>query len=301
MPTPRKAACWIPTTIRLVLENPVHKGRPVFGRQESRSDETRIAKGKGVRFIRNTDPFTWVSLQAPALVSEELWEQCQHTLQDGRARRAGNPARMHLLSGLLRCPTCQRTLSGYWKHYSLKDGSEATEHYCQCRISRPSQSSARSVCGRRLYVAHITEQLVQEAIQAVAARPELVRQAIRASQENTAAQDSTDEVSELDRSIREIKAKENATIKAQIEGIMAGTSPGLYNAVLRELAEQKEKFQVRRAKLRRPAQKRVDPVSTAATLQQAAADVHEALTAEELTIAEKRAVISSIVDCIPIR
>jgi site-specific DNA recombinase len=132
IPTPRGGQFWIHTTVRLILSNPVHKGTPYYGRYRSQADERRIEQGKKARYRKGTNPSEWIALTAPALVSEEVWEQCQERLKESQARRSGNPQRVNALAGLLKCPKCRRRLLGHSRRYQNKNGTAGEERFFQC-------------------------------------------------------------------------------------------------------------------------------------------------------------------------
>ena len=301
LPTPRGSANWLHGTIRVMLKSTVYKGDAHFGKKESRADEGRVSSGMSARYVRDADPSTWVEIKAPPIVSEELWERCQKSLGEARARNAGNPKKMHLLTGLLRCPKCGLGLSGQWKRYSLRDGSDASEHFYQCRMSRPSQHTGKVVCSNQRYGAAMAEGMVIRAIEAIAGRPELVEAALKAYQRRSEESGEQPNVEELERRLREVTARERATVQAQIAGVMAGTDPAVYGAILGELAAEKESLQKQVGLLKRPVTQKRDPRSVARVMQRVAADVRDALTSEDLTTAEKRSLIAQVVEEIPVR
>src|SRR5207249_526480 len=97
----------------VILSNPVYKGSAAYGRRESVIDESRaqvtMKNPDGLKttcYQRFTTPERWITIPAPALVEEELWNDCQRRLLENKTTHGGGTERKYLLSGLLRCPFC---------------------------------------------------------------------------------------------------------------------------------------------------------------------------------------------------
>jgi len=114
VPTKAGGEIWRPSTIRYLLTNPVYKGVAAFGKVDTVSDEARlqqINRKTGLPYVqtremRPADPETWITWEAPSLVSEDVWDRVQEKLADNRRHRGGNPRRVRMLTGRVFCPEC---------------------------------------------------------------------------------------------------------------------------------------------------------------------------------------------------
>ncbi len=114
------------TTISRLLRDPSAKG-------ERRANYTRsLGEGRNWVIKPQTD---WVSVPCPAIVSEELWNDCNRLLDEleGKRKKRG-PKAAHLLSGLVMC-SCGKKMYVYH-----------TSHVYTCRT-----------CKRRIAVDDIDE------------------------------------------------------------------------------------------------------------------------------------------------
>ena len=133
---PRSAGLWGGSAVRAILTNPRYLGHQVVGRQRRRDElmePSNPAAGTTSRQHWRT-PDDWVTSDEPswpALVDRELWERVNARITNtrGPARRRPRAAPgQYLLSGLLRCATCGRSMHGNM----LKN-----KPYYRCNTQRP--------------------------------------------------------------------------------------------------------------------------------------------------------------------
>jgi site-specific DNA recombinase len=104
----RKGALFSDSTILLLLRDPTAKG-------ERRAAYTKSV-GRGKQWIARPES-EWVLLPCSAIVSEELWNQCNTILDEQeRSFKKPGPRAVHLLSGFVKC-TCGKTM--YVFHESM--------------------------------------------------------------------------------------------------------------------------------------------------------------------------------------
>lgn len=111
--------------IRRIIQNPVYCGKIAYGRRRTekvhgtRNDYRQVYK----------DDYLLVDGLHEALVSEEVWEQAQIKVaaQAKKYEKVNSPKgeKIHLLSGVLRCPVCG---AGMYGNKSIKHRKDGTKH-----------------------------------------------------------------------------------------------------------------------------------------------------------------------------
>ncbi len=115
--------------IRRIIQNPVYSGKISYGRR-------RIEKVHGTRNEYRQvkkDDYLLVDGLHEALVSEEVWEQAQVKVA-AQAKKyekvnRDKKEKIHLLSGILKCPVCGAGMYGNKAIKKRKDGSNYKDFY----------------------------------------------------------------------------------------------------------------------------------------------------------------------------
>lgn len=290
VPTPGDGKFWRASTLRNILNNPVYKGCPAFGRRKYKVDETRLQRGmKRVRFPVTASDENIVPLTAPAIVEEETWGACQRCLADNRIIVSGNPNNRYVLSGLMYCPSCNRRMASATNKGNI---------YYNCPEDRPSRSASKRVCNPTRHRAEVVEPIVVRCIQEVARHPESVAIALRAYQKEKAATTS-ENADNLRKELETLDAKERATAEAQVQAIMAGRSTDVYDGLLADIGSKRQALQARLdAAVRGQRGATTTPATIAEKVARVLADVDEALTAPEITPAERNTLLRSVVNAV---
>lgn len=289
--TPRGAAYWRQTTVRQIIENPVHKGAPAFGRTRRRTDEARLKQGfKRIDFNVDAPEEEWITLSAPAIVSEAEWEQCQRNLKGNQATRGGNPSRRYLLTGYVFCPCCGRRMRGV----KMSRGGYT---YYRCPYNTASQTAIgeAGICSGKHYRTEKVESDLARAFGAVADEPHILSDAISAFQ-NRGSED-TKEYDSLTAELTSVNTRERATVQAQIAGVQAGADPALYAAVFADIRNRKAEIEAKLAKIVQPAptiQIR-DRQQVEREVRERVGRVGEVLTDPEVAEEEKRNLLACVV------
>jgi site-specific DNA recombinase len=295
IPTPRDGQYWRRCTVQRILNNPVYKGTPVSGRHAARTDERRAETGRKVTYIVKVDEAQWIYLEAPALVDDATFSLCQVKLREGNRSKSGNPDRIHLLSSLIRCPLCGKAMAGKWVKRTYKDQKTVFDPYYHCQNAYPSSNPGGVVCNNQNYRALDMERLTCQAVQFLATQPDILEKALRALAHQRARQQQSGTGTALKAALRELEAREKATIEAQIVGIMSGASASAYAQVLQEIARQRDEVQARLLEMQPQNGTAPNEGEAARQITTMVIDVEEALTAEELTPAERRQLLSRVV------
>ena len=120
--------------IRRIIQNPVYCGKIAYGRRRTekvhgtRNDYRQVYK----------DDYLLVDGLHEALISEEVWEQAQIkvAVQAKKYEKVNAPKgeKIHLLSGLVRCPVCGAGMYGNKSIKRRKDGTRYNDYlYYGCK------------------------------------------------------------------------------------------------------------------------------------------------------------------------
>ena len=115
--------------IRRIIQNPVYSGKISYGRR--RTEKVHGTRNE-YRQVKKDD-YLLVDGLHEALVSEEVWEQAQVNVaaQAKKYEKVNRDKRekIHLLSGILKCPVCGAGMYGNKSIKKRKDGSNYKDFY----------------------------------------------------------------------------------------------------------------------------------------------------------------------------
>ncbi len=116
-----------------VLDNPVYMGKIAYGRR-------RTEKKQGTRnemHIVEQSEFPVYEGQHEAIISEEDWYLAQEKrkLNSFKREKINNPDHAHILSGILKCPCCGKSMYGNIAKAHSKDKKTRYYYYCKNTVT----------------------------------------------------------------------------------------------------------------------------------------------------------------------
>jgi len=231
---------WAQKTIHTMIRNPVYRGVATWGKTKRIVDESRLANGHAkAATSRRTDVSSHIEIPAPRIVSDELWYACQKALDENKALYGGRPGRRHILTGILRCPYCNRTL----KSRTIKDRRGNPVYHYRCaqaaKAIRDCSRPHKMWHGPKTEAAVINE-LVQRANDMDYLLAEFQRQ-----KANQKGQRSPTEEKRIEKEVAKLNKQEDVAIQAQMRAIEAGARPEPYEAILVDITRQRHVLQQR--------------------------------------------------------
>ena len=316
VPTPGKSKQWSMTTVRYILANPVYKGMAIYGRFDNTTDENRLLEThwrtgeplKEPRRRSKADPSTWITMDCPAIVTEEVWDAVQIRLTQNKAQKGGNPARVRMLAGRIFCPFCGQSLicgGGARRNRQGKIIAQPQRYSCG-RYLKTVEGRGSGDCQPTGYLVADVEHSVIAAVLDAAQRPEALADALAAYTEVLPAEDGTEaarlELAAVGRALKTLEKEEAATVQAQIQGIMQGAPADAYAAAFADLAGRRKDMEDRRGALSRRV--RATPGKKAAGTdyagipldRQALSDTVLVLTSEEVSGQVKRDALAFLIE-----
>ena len=199
---------WSAKLVKDIIDNPVYKGYIAYGRR-------RKVKKKGTaneyRMERQAEYPCNKGKHEP-IVSEELWEAAHELRKETGVASppSSGRSRLHLLSGILRCPECGGPMYTNKNGWTRKDGTDILRYYYTC--SRVYQ--ARGI--ECQYTASLREDLIDNEV--VEAVRDLVRDPLFAQEVKNKIGKEID-TSEIDKELENYRKalKQAKAVKETIE------------------------------------------------------------------------------------
>ncbi|MDO4522477.1 MAG: recombinase family protein, partial [Eubacteriales bacterium] len=140
--------------IKNVIDNPIYMGKIAYGRRKT---EKKLGTRNEMHVVEQ-DEFPVYEGQHEAIVSEEDWNLAQEKRKKNAYKREKihDPEHAHILSGILKCPCCGKSLYGniakahskdkYTRYYYYcKNTLGATGHKCTFRVNIEQKEMNRMV------------------------------------------------------------------------------------------------------------------------------------------------------------
>ena len=232
VPTPKGGVHWSPAGIHCILKNPVYKGRPAYGKRRNVTDESRYNNGLGIVTLQKVHESEWLYMDAPAIVSNEVWERAQIKFQDNKAKKSGNPDKRFLLTGFLFCKNCGRRLGGVTrkgKGWYVCRGKDDKLDKCTNKDFIPSAVFDAAVMKTVVEYAE-NENLHDRAIATFTAK---------LAMEKEDPPPSLMSSDEFQKTGAKLDQKEALLIKARVEAMMEGENGEIYVTLIQSLRQER--------------------------------------------------------------
>lgn len=255
-------------SVDYILQNPAYAGDIRWNRCNNTTKEVR-------------DRSEWITGTGhhPAIISKELFEKAQARLQSEYTPRNAKPSEItrHWLSGLLKCPSCGRSLSSCVMH--RKSMPDTFSFQCGGYL--------KGKCSHNCYVREesIAPAVLEALEQAIASGT--VKYDIKQSLASSAP--SEDEIQVLKRRLDKVGQKEKRARDAYIEGI---DSKEDYKKIRELLNEERQELEDALHLLEASPQ----AGNNDAIMLNRISNVLDMLRSDEISIPEKNAALKSIVD-----
>lgn len=158
------------TFVRAILDNPVYVGKIAFGRRK-----TEKIKGSDLKHVVKQSEFDIFDGEHEAIIDDKLWEivRKKRIEQIGKYERKSPTDRVHILTGLIKCPICGSGLYGN-KSVKKKDGKNYKDYFYYGCKHRRMQSGHKCTFNKQIHEDKLNE-AVAEVIAKLVKNPEFAK------------------------------------------------------------------------------------------------------------------------------
>lgn len=155
-----KLKLWSGHFVKLILDNPVYQGKLAYGRRT----REKVKGTKNDYQLVKSDDFILVDGQHEAIVPEEVWKKAHAKRVKTGVKQLSKTGkdRIHLLSGIMRCPNCGSPMYTNKHAWTNKDGTYKEIYYYVC--GRNKNITGRSCDYKAMLKKTDIEPLVIEAV-----------------------------------------------------------------------------------------------------------------------------------------
>jgi len=206
IPTPSGTSTgWPLSSIKRILRDSKYTG--AYVRWQWKREERRLTDRQAMgRLIRRPER-EWISVACPAIIPPELFAAAQQALTSRRQLAKRNAKRDYLLSGLVRCATCQAKMVGECYPHERR-------YYVCWQKRRPKPN--KPPCPLPALPADPLEAAVWEAVVTLLSQPAILEQAVTLAQ--SSASSSPPESARLQRLIKARQEERDRLMRLYLTG-----------------------------------------------------------------------------------
>lgn len=119
--------------VKSIIDNPIYMGKIAYGRRRT---EKKIGTRNEMHVVAQSE-FPMYEGQHEAIISAEDWNLAQEKRKVNAYRRekVNDPTHAHILSGILKCPCCGKSLYGNVSKAHSKDKKTRYYYYCKNTVT----------------------------------------------------------------------------------------------------------------------------------------------------------------------
>lgn len=232
-PPPKKYANWDSKMVRLIINNRVYKGEFIANatrqiKVPTTKDPWSLTDTVGRTLIRRVarPPEEWIIVPVPAIVSSEEWEIANKMMDKNLVMASRHGKRQYLLTGLIKCATCNHTWIGGHKinRWKSKKTDEIIErpyewYVCTSKGHRMPVVIKKIGCDQIRIATQVLENAVWEVIHEILLHPSILLSALDREFQGDTNEEIHRQIDFLQEQIRNTKIEDEKLYRAYLAGV----------------------------------------------------------------------------------
>jgi site-specific DNA recombinase len=289
LPTPSGKTRWNVATVRGILKNTAYIGQTYANRSYPVPSKQRksalLPVGPGVSSAPRPEE-EWISIQVPAIVSQQIFEQVQAKLSlNQQMSPRNNKSHPYLLRGLVSCGQCHLSAIGRTQRNDYR--------YYVCRGHTDALRAAQGQrCTARYSPADQLDDLVWRDLCAVMTNPEIIGYALeRAHGGHWLPQELQAQLEALTKAAKQLERQQERLLDAYIANVIQLAE---LERKRKELTQKQEAIQKQTSQLQATATQRIALSQVAESIEAFCAQIRPVL--EEASFEQKRQLVELLID-----
>jgi site-specific DNA recombinase len=219
--------------VRLIINNRVYKGEFVANatrqvKVPTTKDPWSLTDTVGKTLIRRVarPPEEWIIVPVPAIVSSEEWEIANKMMEKNLLMASRHGKRQFLLTGLIKCATCNHTWIGGHKinRWKVKKTGEINEqsvewYVCTSKGHRMPVVIQKISCDQSQITAQVLENAVWEVIHEVLLHPDILLGALDREFQGDTNEEIHKQIIFLEEQIKNTKVEDEKLYRAYLASV----------------------------------------------------------------------------------
>jgi len=226
---PKRFICWDPKMVALIVRKSVYKGEYIAHnwKQIKVPVNTNPASltGAAVKTVTRRiprPPEEWIMVPVPAIVSAEEWELANKVLEKNSQMSRRNGKEPYLLTGLVKCATCNRSYVGHRRKRIGKEGQQLCTSWYTCTSTSsgyPDAVKEKIGCDQGYISNRILETAVWSVIYQVLLDPQILITALEKEFRDNRNEQTARQIAYLENQIDVSKTEDEKLYRAYLAGV----------------------------------------------------------------------------------
>ena len=226
---PGRYACWDPGMLSIIVRNSVYKGEYVAHSWKQVKVAVNVnpasLTGTAVKTVVRKvprPPEEWITVPVPAILSAEEWELANNILNKNARMSKRNGKESYLLTGLVKCTTCNRSYVGHRRQRTRKSGQTSLTiwYSCSSRSSGyPKLIQEQIGCDQGMISNRILEKAVWSVIYQVLLDPQVLIASLEHEFRGDRNEQTARQIAYLESQIEASKIEDGKLYKAYVAGV----------------------------------------------------------------------------------
>jgi site-specific DNA recombinase len=206
----------------VLIKNPVYKGEFIAHRWIDVKTQKPTKDGLSTRTVthRQERPEDeWIRVQVPAIVDAGLWQAANDMLAKNKLMARRNAGESYLLTGLVKCATCERTIIGITRHTRKGKSCDYRAYRCPNTFVHPRYIRETVGCRQSAIQTDVLDMAVWEIVCNALLEPQVLLSALESDMLGEQNAQLERQIAYLEHEIEEKQTEDDKLYKAYMAGV----------------------------------------------------------------------------------